>query len=190
MNNNISPNPSPPEAKIKILLDADVLIHFYKADKIFDLPNIFKEYEYVLLDIVWGEVNRTSISYAIQLLINNGSITLLEFPTDNDLIDYEYESLKYDGRGFGESACMAYAKYNKNGIIASSNLTDLLPYCHDNQIPYITTIDFLCKAMEINYYSEKDCDNFIQQVLENRSKLPVKRMSDYDCLNRKIIKKY
>ena len=85
---------------------------------------------------------------------------------------------------------MAYAKYNKNGIIASSNLSDLLPYCHENQIPYITTIDFLCKAKEINYYSEKECDNFIQQVLENRSKLPVKRMSDYDCLNKKIIKKY
>ena len=62
MNKDISPSPSPHEAKIKILLDADVLIHFYKADKIFDLPNIFKEYEYILLDIVWGEVNRTSIS--------------------------------------------------------------------------------------------------------------------------------
>jgi hypothetical protein len=188
MNKDISSNLLPQEEKTQLLLDADVLIHFHKADKIFDLSNIFKQYEYILLDIVWEEVKKTSIAYAIQLLIDNGSITLLEFPTDDDLIDYEYEALKYEGRGVGESACMAYAKYNKNGIIASSNLSDLLPYCQNNKIPYLTTIDFLCQAMAISYYLEADCDTFIEKVLGNRSNLPIKRMSDYDCFNRKILK--
>ena len=175
--------------KIKILLDADLIIHFFKADKIFDLPNILQDCELILFDLVWAELNRTALKYAIELMINNSSIHLQDFPTENDLIDYEYESLRFDGRGKGESACMAYAKYNKENVIASSNLSDLLPYCDQNDIQYMTTLDFLCHAMNQNVYSEEDCNEFIKKVNDKGSYLPVGRMKDYDCLNRKIIKR-
>lgn len=46
-------NRSPKAGKIKLLLDSDVIIHFFKADRLFDLTNIFPEYDYVLLDLVW-----------------------------------------------------------------------------------------------------------------------------------------
>jgi hypothetical protein len=36
--------------KIKIVLDADVIIHFAKGGLLSFLPSIFPEYEYVLLD--------------------------------------------------------------------------------------------------------------------------------------------
>jgi hypothetical protein len=96
------PNRSLKAGKVKLLLDADVIIHFFKADKLFDLSNIFPEYSYVLLDLVWEEIKNTTIGYTLQLLINNGSITLLEFPTDDDAIDNEFEFLKFEGRGTGE----------------------------------------------------------------------------------------
>lgn len=81
-------NRSPKAGKIKLLLDSDVIIHFFKADRLFDLTNIFPEYDYVLLDLVWGiELKNYRIAHSVELLINNGSIQLLEFPTDNDAID-------------------------------------------------------------------------------------------------------
>ena len=181
-------NRSPKAGKIKLLLDSDVIIHFFKADRLFDLTNIFPEYDYVLLDLVWGiELKNYRIAHSVELLINNGSIQLLEFPTDNDAIDNEFEYLKYEGRGIGESACMAYAKYNKEDIVASSNLKDLLPYCKNNHIPFITTIDFLCQAVKKGLYSETLCDEFIKKVLDKGSKLAIKRMLYYDCSKREVL---
>ena len=55
--------------KVKILLDADLIIHFYKADKIFDLPNIFNDSELVLFDLVWEELNRTALKFAIEHML-------------------------------------------------------------------------------------------------------------------------
>jgi hypothetical protein len=185
---NKESHPSEKKTKVKLLLDADVLIHFFKADNLFDLPRIFEENEYILFDVVWGELLQTSIRYAIELLINNGSITLMDFPTSNDLIDYEFDFLRYEGRGMGESACMAYAKYNAQDVIASSNLSDLLPYCHDYGIPYVTTLDFLCSAMKKGIYTEEECDDFIRKVNARNSNIRIEQMKDYDCKARKILK--
>lgn len=41
--------------KTKIVLDADVIIHFIEAQAFSLLPDIFPEYEYILLDIVYQE---------------------------------------------------------------------------------------------------------------------------------------
>lgn len=37
------------QKKTKIILDADVIIHFVKAEAFSLLPDIFPEYEYVIL---------------------------------------------------------------------------------------------------------------------------------------------
>ena len=42
--------------KTKIVLDADVIIHFIKADCFSLLPDIFPEYEYIILDVVYNEI--------------------------------------------------------------------------------------------------------------------------------------
>lgn len=186
-------NHTPPikKPKIQLLLDADVLIHFFKAGKILDFPTIFNEYEYILFDVVWEELRQPTIRFSIDILIKNNSITFMEFPTSNELIDYEFDYLRYQcSKGMGESACMAYAKYNaqRDGVVASSNLRDLLPYCRDNHIPYVTTLDFLCRAMIINLYTENECDEFIKIVVEKGSNIPIKKMSDYGCEERKILK--
>lgn len=42
--------------KVKIVLDADVLIHFAKGDMLSFLPDILPEYEHVILSAVYEEV--------------------------------------------------------------------------------------------------------------------------------------
>ena len=46
--------------KTKIVLDADVIIHFIEAGNFSLLPNIFPEYEYIILDEVYNEVSKNS----------------------------------------------------------------------------------------------------------------------------------
>ena len=46
--------------KTKIVLDADVIIHFIEAGNFSLLPDIFPEYEYIILDVVYNEVSKNS----------------------------------------------------------------------------------------------------------------------------------
>ena len=55
-------------AKTKIVLDADVIIHFVKAGQFNLLLNIFPEYQYLILDVVYDEV---TVSKPTKTLIDN-----------------------------------------------------------------------------------------------------------------------
>ena len=59
--------------KTKIVLDADVIIHFIKAQQFSRLLEIFPEYEYLILDVVYEEV---SFSQSTKTLIDNTLIYL------------------------------------------------------------------------------------------------------------------
>lgn len=83
-------------------------------------------------------------------------------------------------KGDGEAACLAVVRYSDN-ILASSNLKDIASYCKMHQITYLTTMDFLCRAVQDKLLTEKDCDAFIQKVLQAGSRLPVKRWGEYEC---------
>lgn len=57
--------------KTKIVLDADVIIHFIKAGQLYLLLDIFPEYEYLILDVVYEEITqRSSIKTQIDNLLN------------------------------------------------------------------------------------------------------------------------
>ena len=97
---------------------------------------------------------------------------------DNKDVFIEYVRLKNKGFGKGESACMAYCKYHKD-VVASSNLKDIKNYCLQNNITYLTTMDFLEKALQNQIMTYQECDNFINDVRTKGSKLPNKSMADY-----------
>lgn len=42
--------------RTKIILDADVIIHFYKGEMLSLLPKIFDSYDFVVLDVVYNEI--------------------------------------------------------------------------------------------------------------------------------------
>ena len=46
--------------KTSIVLDADVIIHFSKGGHFFTLIDIFPEYEYIILDVVYNELHKYS----------------------------------------------------------------------------------------------------------------------------------
>lgn len=155
--------------KTKIVLDADVLIHFSRGDCLSTLPTVLSEYEHIVLDYVRDEL-RGDVRKQIDMMeATLKSIKVVEFKPEGEML-HEYLSLN-DDMGKGESACMAYCRFTHN-VIGSSNLKDIKEYCAQHKIVYLTTIDFLFYAYQRNKMTKEECDEFIRVVTSKGSKLP------------------
>lgn len=164
--------------KTKIILDADVIIHFYKGGCLTLLPKILPAYQYIVLSHVYQEIKgelKNQLSNQIHLLKN---IQLVEFAPKGDMLR-EY-SLLLRERGKGESACMVYCKYNHD-VLGSSNLKDITDYCQTNDIVYLTTVDFLYFAIKRNLMSIDEAHAFVKQVQANDSQLPTVDFNTLVC---------
>ena len=164
-------------AKIQIVLDADVVIHFAKGGYLNLLPSIFPDYEYVLLETVYEELKslRSQVDNQIMRLKN---ITLQPFaPRGEMLREYAMLRSKFNF-GRGESACMAYCRFTHN-VIGSSNLRDIRAYCEEKQITYLTTIDFLWYAWKKGMLTTDEVNTFINEVKQKGSKLPEVEIEKY-----------
>ena len=155
--------------KIKIVLDADVIIHFYKGGLLTFLPNILSEYEHIVLSHV-----RNEILYDIRSALDNQklllkNITYVDFAPQKEMAKEYAQLVKRFGKG--ESACMAYCKYTNN-VVGSSNLRDIKDYCAQNNITYLTTCDFLYYAWRRQKMNIEEINNFISAVKSRGSKLP------------------
>lgn len=167
--------------KTKIVLDADVIIHFIKAGRFSLLLDIFPEYQYLLLDVVYGEVTKhrdimTQIDNTLHFF--SSRISKIKFEPKGESIR-EYARLLMS-LGRGESACMVYCRDNHD-VLASSNLRDIKHYCSDNGITYLTTIDFLYYGYIRKKITKEQCDAFIDEVISKDSKLPRVDISQYNC---------
>ena len=167
--------------KTKIVLDSDVVIHFMKGGCFALLFDIFPEYQYLILDVVYSELSKNTQT---KTYINNISrfmtskIKMVDFkPTGAMMKEY---ALLLRTLGKGESACMIYCFDNKD-VLGSSNLKDIKEYCESHQITYLTTLDFLYYAYIRKIMTKQECDAFIQQVISEGSKLPIVDISKYAC---------
>lgn len=82
--------------------------------------------------------------------------------------------------GKGESACMIYCRDNKD-VLGSSNIKDIEEYCSQNNITYLTTLDFLYYAYCRKKMSEKECHEFMLAVNKAGSKLPIIDITKFVC---------
>lgn len=156
------------EGRVKIVLDADVLIHFSKAGRLSQLPDILPEYDFIVLSTVYDEVK------SIQAQLDNQIYHLKNIskeafsPTGGMLKEYAMLRSRY---GRGESACMAYCRYTNN-VIGSSNIKDIKEYCKKQKIVYLTSVDFLYYAFVRGKMTAVECSEFISDVNSKGSRLP------------------
>lgn len=168
------------QKKTKIVLDADVIIHFMEANSFSLLPDIFPEYEYVILDVVYNEVSKNSETknFIDNYLHHFSKLRLETFLPKGESVK-EYFSLTRR-LGKGESACMVYCRDNQD-VLGSSNLRDIKDYCSQNNITYLTTIDFLYYAFCRKKMTQKECTDFMKAVNTAGSKLPIVDITQYAC---------
>lgn len=165
--------------KTKIVLDADVIIHFIQGDSLSLLLEIFPEYGYIILDVVYNELTKnsaTKIQLDNTLNLYNSKFSKVNFmPAGQSRQEY---ARLISTLGRGESACMVYCRDNQD-VLGSSNLRDIKKYCEDNRITYLTTIDFLYYAFVRHRMSAKEISEFISQVKAKGSKLPSIEIETY-----------
>lgn len=166
--------------KTKIVLDADVIIHFAEAGCFALLSEIFPEYEYLLLDVVYNEVTKraTMKNFIDNYLRFIPKIRQEPFAPHGESLK-EYFNLQRNF-GAGESACMVYCRDNQD-VLGSSNLRDIKSYCMQHGITYLTTLDFLYYAYVRKKLTAEECFKFVEDVNQAGSKLPVVDITTYTC---------
>lgn len=124
----------------RILIDADVIFHLFRADRLSVLKELYQGRIYIL-DLVVEELKSFAPSQ-LAMITGLGILQEMSFPTSNKDILQEYTRLRNENKGKGESACMAVCRHNDN-IIASNNTKDIKHYCEQFNIQYLTTMDVL-----------------------------------------------
>lgn len=152
-----------------ILIDADVIFHLFRAERISLLKELYHGRIYVL-DLVIEELKSFAPSQ-LDFIVKLGVLQEMSFPTSNAQILAEYTRLKKEDKGKGESACMAVCRYQKN-IIASNNLRDIKNYCQQFEIEYLTTMDILAVGFLKNKLTVAEADYCIYLIKSQRGKLP------------------
>lgn len=164
-----------------ILIDADVVSHFIAGGQGLLLNKIFPN-RIIILDKVYDELKRhTAKAREVDNLFNFGILHQIAFPTSHQEMYREYLHIKkVMFKGDGESACLAYVRHTDD-IIGSSNLRDVKEYCRMHSIELLSTMDFLCEALNKCLLNIQECDEFISRVLAAGSRLPVTKMKDHKC---------
>ena len=80
--------------------------------------------------------------------------------------------------GKGEAAAIALAK-EKNGILASNNLRDILTYVSEYELLHMTTGDILLEAYDKKMIKEDEGNALWQEMLRKRRRLGYKTFSEY-----------
>ena len=162
------------EKKTKIVLDADVINHFVRGGKLSLLPKIFPEFQYIVLDVVKKELPMLILSELIKQISHGIDIREELFNVSGEAKKEYFRLTATNGLhlGKGESACMVFCRDHQD-VLGSSNLRDIKTYCEQHQITYLTTIDFLYYAFIRHKMTKAECDQFIDDVIAQGSKLPI-----------------
>lgn len=115
-------------------------------------------------------------------LINQGRTGVIKIVYGSDeykdylrLINNPDPGMKIIGKG--EAAAIALAK-NQNGVIASNNLRDILPYVEKYQLRYITTADIMVNALQNNYITEQEGNVMWCEMIKRKRRLPYGSFSE------------
>lgn len=165
--------------EVLILLDADVIIHFFKAESLSLLFELYPK-RLCMLDVVLKELlNNRTMRDQVENLFTFKQVEEIKFTTSLPMAVFsEYIQLKKSGKGEGESATLIYCKHHAH-IIASSNTKDIKNFCDTHSVAYLTTLDILCIAVHNGKLTEKEADQLIEQILQKGSKLSDNNVSSY-----------
>ena len=171
-----------PEKKTKIVLDADVIIHFAKAGRLPELPQILPEFQFLLLDVVKRELSGMILSVVDKMIHREKSLVVEQFGHTVGEIKEFSRLISTNGLalGRGESACMVYCLYHHD-VLGSSNLKDIQNYCNEQGVTYLTTLDFLYYAIQRGKMTKLEAEEFIRKVVEGGSRLPSVDFDMYVC---------
>lgn len=140
--------------KVKIVLDADVIIHFTKGGILHLLPDFLPDYEFIVLDIVHNEIPQILLSTLDNQIKRIGNIMVLKF---------------------GSTGCEI------REFARLTSIKDVADYCNEHGITFLTTNDFLFYGIKNGLMTIESATDFIQRVRALGSYPPIVDFSTYVC---------
>jgi len=169
-----------------ILLDSDVISHFFATNNQELLAEILGDYLIIIVDQVYYEATHNprfqDRKQEIDEWIERNKISIISFPSDvTSQVVMEYFRLEeeYKLMGKGERACLAVAQFY-NDTIASSNFRDVKQYCDEHGLVYIGTLDILYIGIQKNLLTIEKANEFIEGAKYiNGAYFPVSKIDNY-----------
>lgn len=163
--------------------DTDCLSCFIVID---DTSILEKQFECIYLPYeVYEEFDRPHIQKLknrVDNLIENGFVKVIKFDTNTEdyLLFMELSSDYFSDKpiGKGEAAVIVHAKKN-NGIVASNNTKDVMPYVDKYSLKRISTGDILVMALEKGLITEKEGNVIWSKMLKRGRWLVEKDFTSY-----------
>lgn len=151
------------------MVDADVISHFMATGYIDRLTEILQPHAVMIVENVYKEASyhptEPDRKRKVDKWMERCKVCKIAFPYANENVRREFFRLKKENPmlGDGERACMSMARFGQE-VIASSNFRDVAPYCDENGIEYIGTLDVLTIAMNKGIFTSDECNRFMVEA--------------------------
>lgn len=163
--------------------DTDCLSCFIVID---DTSILEEQFECIFLPYeVYEEFDRPHIQNLknrVDNLIKKGFVKVIKFDTNSEdyLLFMELSSDYFSDKtiGKGEAAVIVHAKKH-NGIVASNNTRDIMPYVEKYNLERITTGDILVMALENGIITEKEGNIIWSKMLKRNRWLNADTFTSY-----------
>jgi hypothetical protein len=154
----------------RLLMDADTIGHFCKAQWIGSLKFILNGQLYILEEVEEDLTSRLDDQHRLDVLqaIRGGVLTRMVMP-ESATIQQEFTRLCRI-RVASEAACLAVARYTPDTVVVT-NLRCLQEYCQRYGITVIDTVDLLWVAYNQKVMADDDIGNFVRKVRGNGGRL-------------------
>ncbi len=161
-----------------IVLDSDFLSSFAWVKRLDILEGLYSK-RMVVLEEVLEELRRVPhLASRVQSSIKRGHIRTEAMLADSPEA-LRLATLLDSGRyGSGEASCMAYLT-ERDGILASNNLSDVKAFCRRNRKSLLTTADALYRAYTMGQINLEEADEIWARMLSKKQKLPAPSFTDY-----------
>ena len=163
--------------------DTDCLSCFIVID---DTSILEEQFKCIYLPYeVYEEFDRPHIQNLknrVDNLIKKGFVKVIKFDTNSEdyLLFMELSSDYFSDKtiGKGEAAVIVHAKKH-NGIVASNNTRDIMPYLEKYNLERITTGDILVMALENGIITEKEGNIIWSKMLKRNRWLNADTFTSY-----------
>ena len=163
--------------------DTDCLSCFIVID---DTSILEEQFKCIYLPYeVYEEFDRPHIQNLknrVDNLIKKGFVKVIKFDTNSEdyLLFMELSSDYFSDKtiGKGEAAVIVHAKKH-NGIVASNNTRDIMPYVEKYNLERITTGDMLVMALENGIITEKEGNIIWSKMLKRNRWLNADTFTSY-----------
>ena len=152
------------------MVDADVISHFMATGYIDRLTEILQPHAVMIVENVYKEASyhptEPDRKRKVDKWMERCKVCKIAFPYTNENIRREFFRLKKreSDAGGTENGLVCRWRVFGQEVIASSNFRDVAPYCDENGIEYIGTLDVLTIAMNKGIFTSDECNRFMAEA--------------------------